>query len=199
VHGHPSSSGPGLGIRPTVTVGHSSGEIAAAYAAGLISADDTIATAYYRGRVTKDITTNGAMLAVGLGAETVTHCTAHHGGKIVVACHNSPSSVTLSGDADVIEQVRVELEAAKIFARTVKTNGKAYHSHHMASVAEKYEKLIRAAKERWTFGELRRPSSAKMVSSVTNEVLPETAGPQLLEHQSSESSVVQSGSPHYPN
>ncbi|KAK0616599.1 KR domain-containing protein [Immersiella caudata] len=162
------------GIRPAVTVGHSSGEIAAAYAAGLISAGDAIAAAYYRGRVTKDITTNGAMLAVGLGAEAVTHFTSRHGGKVVVACHNSPSSVTLSGDADVIEQVRVELENAKIFARTVKTNGKAYHSHHMAPVAEKYEKLIRAAKERWTFDELPRPSSAKMVSSVTNAVLPDT-------------------------
>ncbi|KAK4452526.1 putative polyketide synthase [Podospora aff. communis PSN243] len=167
------------GIRPTVTVGHSSGEIAAAYAAGLISAGDAIAAAYYRGKVTKDITTNGAMLAVGLGAEAVTHFTARHGGKVVIACHNSPSSVTLSGDADVIEQVRVELENAKIFARTVKTNGKAYHSHHMAPVAEKYEKLIRAAKERWTFDELPRPSSAKMVSSVTNAVLPDTT---VLDH-----------------
>ncbi|KAK0726009.1 KR domain-containing protein [Lasiosphaeris hirsuta] len=160
------------GVRPAVTVGHSSGEIAAAYAAGLVSAREAITAAYYRGKVTRDIKTSGAMLAVGLGADAVAPYLAPHGGRVVVACHNSPASVTLSGDADAIGLVKAQLEAAGVFARAVKTDGKAYHSHHMAPVAHKYERLIRAAKECAPF-DLPAPSTAKMVSSVTNTVFSE--------------------------
>ncbi|RYP59770.1 hypothetical protein DL771_010748 [Monosporascus sp. 5C6A] len=165
-------------IRPSVTIGHSSGEIAAAYAAGLISAKEAITVAYYRGKVTRDIKTGGAMMAVGLGVEAVEPFIAPHSGKVVVACHNSPSSVTLSGDSDALELVKAKLEAKSIFARTVKTNGKAYRSHHMAPVSHKYERLIRAAKEHSSF-DLPTPATARMVSSVTNSVLSEMT---VLDH-----------------
>ncbi|ORY69611.1 putative polyketide synthase [Pseudomassariella vexata] len=166
------------GIRPVVTVGHSSGEIAAAYAAGLISAREAITVAYYRGKVTRDVDTDGAMMAVGLGAEAVESYLAHSHGKVVVACHNSPASVTLSGDADALRTVQAKLDAKGIFARMVKTNGKAYHSHHMAPVSHKYEKLVRAAKSHLAF-DLPTPTTAKMVSTVTNAVVPEMT---VLDH-----------------
>ncbi|KAI5867271.1 KR domain-containing protein [Durotheca rogersii] len=162
------------GIKPVVTVGHSSGEMAAAFAAGLISAREAITLAYYRGVVTREVNTDGAMMAVGLGAEAVSPYLEGVKDKVVVACHNSPSGVTLSGDAGALEEVRVELTKKEIFARVVKTNGKAYHSHHMAPVSAKYEKLVRAAKKYAKFDPA-TPSSAKMVSSVTNRVLPEMA------------------------
>jgi acyl transferase domain-containing protein len=56
-------------VVPSVTRGHSSGEIGAAYAAGLLSAAQAIVLAYYRGKVVRDINTNGAMMAVGLRAD----------------------------------------------------------------------------------------------------------------------------------
>ncbi|PNY24582.1 LOW QUALITY PROTEIN: Polyketide synthase [Tolypocladium capitatum] len=161
------------GVRPAVTVGHSSGEMAAAYAAGLVSAEDAIIAAYYRGRVAKDIDTDGAMMAVGLGADAIQPYLAGVENQVVVACHNSPSLITLSGDTDAIEIVKTKLDAAKVFARPVKTNGKAYHSHHTAAVADKYEALVRAANEARGECGLRLVTTAKMVSSVTNEVLPE--------------------------
>nr|ALP31864.1 polyketide synthase 36 [Diaporthe helianthi] len=159
------------GVRPVVTVGHSSGEMAAAYAAGLLSAKQAIVAAYYRGKVVKDVKTGGAMMAVGLGAEAVAPYLAGVESKVVVACHNSPSGVTLSGDADALATVQAKLDAEKIFARMVKTNGKAYHSHHMAPVAQSYEKLIRAASTHIAF-DLPLDTDAVMVSSVTNAVLP---------------------------
>ncbi|KAH7319610.1 putative polyketide synthase [Stachybotrys elegans] len=159
------------GVQPAVTVGHSSGEIAAAYAAGLISAKEAIVVAYYRGKVVKDINTGGAMMAVGLGAEAVQpYLSEDVEGKVVIACHNSPAGVTLSGDADALEVVKAKLDAESIFARTVKTNGKAYHSHHMAPVSEKYEKLVQGARSHFTF-DLPIETDAKMVSSVTNKIL----------------------------
>ncbi|KAH8704702.1 putative polyketide synthase [Talaromyces proteolyticus] len=154
-------------IRPQVTVGHSSGEIAAAYAAGLISASEAIIVAYYRGQVVAKLNTNGAMMAVGLGAEAVEPFIREFKGQVVIACHNSPVSVTLSGDADAIDVVRKALDAENIFARVVKTGGKAYHSHHMNSSAHKYEELVHRARETVSFG-VPLITDAVMVSSVMN-------------------------------
>ncbi|KAL8723272.1 MAG: hypothetical protein Q9225_000394 [Loekoesia sp. 1 TL-2023] len=162
------------GIQPAVTVGHSSGEIAASYAAGHISATEAIIAAYYRGKVVRDVNTNGSMLAVGLGAEAVQAYLHDMHDKVVIACHNSPAGVTLSGDADALEIIKERLDADKIFARAVKTGGKAYHSHHMAPVAAKYENLVRQAKEYQPL-ELPSPTKARMVSSVTNSLIAEDA------------------------
>ncbi|KAH8890708.1 KR domain-containing protein [Thozetella sp. PMI_491] len=159
------------GVRPVVTVGHSSGEMAAAYAAGLLSAKQAIVAAYYRGKVVKNVNTGGAMMAVGLGAEAVAPYLADISDKVVVACHNSPAGVTLSGDADALATVQAKLDSEAIFARQVKTNGKAYHSHHMAPVADSYERLVRAASAHIAF-DLPLETEARMVSSVTNTVLP---------------------------
>lgn len=163
------------GIQPVVTVGHSSGEIAAAFSAGLISAEEAITVAYYRGQVTKDIKRNGAMLAVGLGAQAAQPYIAETNSSVVIACHNSPAGVTLSGDSDEVLVLKEKLDAAKVFARVVNTNGKAYHSHHMSSVAERYENLIHGArKELWHATTESKARNVKMVSSVTNEILSPT-------------------------
>ena len=160
------------GIRPAVTCGHSSGEIAAAFSAGLISASEAIVLAYYRGKVVRDINTNGAMLAVGLGAEAISPYLEKVKGKVVVACHNSPAGITLSGNADAIETLQKDLSADNVFARPVKTNGKAYHSHHMRPAAAKYEALVRRAKLNMIL-DLPQSVNVKMVSSVTNSILSE--------------------------
>lgn len=167
------------GIKPCVTIGHSSGEMAAAHAAGLISAQEAIMAAFYRGQVTKSVRDGGAMLAVGLGSEASAEHIAAIGaeGKVVVACHNSPTSSTLSGDADKLDQLRARLDAEGVFARAVKTGGKAYHSPYMAAVADKYEARFRAAQRYLKLDENRLLSSRgiKMVSSVTGKMLPSWA------------------------
>ena len=158
------------GIKPNVTVGHSSGEIAAAFAAGLISASEAITAAYYRGKVVSKVDANGAMMAVGLGAEELTPFLKDTNDAVVIACHNSPASVTLSGDKDALEIVKRSLDAENIFARLVKTGGKAYHSHHMEPVAAEYERLMQDAKALAPFT-THQSSDAIMVSSVTNSVI----------------------------
>lgn len=157
-------------IFPQVTVGHSSGEIGAAFAAGKVSAGEAIIVAYYRGKVVRSVTTDGAMMAVGLGAEEVQPYLEKLSGKVLVACHNSPSLVTLSGDADALDSVKAELDLQGVFARPVKTGGKAYHSHHMHQVSAKYRALMQRTKALNPF-ESPKPSDAIMVSSVTNSVV----------------------------
>ncbi|KAI0202851.1 polyketide synthase dehydratase-domain-containing protein [Astrocystis sublimbata] len=119
-------------IRPTVVVGHSSGEMAAAYASGRITAAEAIAVAHARGQTVSNNTQIGAMLAVGLGSEQV--AAEYLGGKeehITIAALNSPNSTTLSGDADAIDSLSSQLTADGIFNRKLRTGGNAYHSHHM--------------------------------------------------------------------
>lgn len=73
-------------IVPTVTVGHSSGEIAAAYAAGLISALEAIIAAFMRGYAVKHHALVGSMLAVGLRPGEVSAYLSHLGTDLVVVC-----------------------------------------------------------------------------------------------------------------
>ncbi|KAI0439973.1 lovastatin nonaketide synthase [Xylaria telfairii] len=97
-------------IEFTAVVGHSSGEIAAAYAAGFISETDAIRIAYYRGfhaRLARNSYT-GAMLAVGTSCEDAQDLINLRAfkGRLAIAAHNSAASVTLSGDADAIKFAR---------------------------------------------------------------------------------------------
>lgn len=83
------------------------------------------------------------MLAVGLGSEQVKEYLAAQEGRLVIACHNSPDSVTISGEAEAIHELKSTLDANSIFARSVRTGGQAYHSHHMTDIACKYLELLR--------------------------------------------------------
>ena len=115
-----------LGVRPSAVVGHSSGEIAAAYACGVISKRAAMAIAYYRGYVTKDKLAMGRMAAVSLGTEEVA---AYLVAGVVVACDNSPNSVTLSGESAKLDNVLSTIKAQKpdALVRKLKVD-MAYHS-----------------------------------------------------------------------
>lgn len=118
------------------------GEIAAGYAAGLITQEDAIIAAYLRGKAVAQNTAQGAMLAVGLGAEEAESYLSQYKSEIVVACHNSGESVTLSGDLESLKSIRDTLDANKKFARLLVTGGNAYHSHHMKAVGQAYEETL---------------------------------------------------------
>ena len=157
-------------ITPVATVGHSSGEIAAAYTAGYVSAEDAMIAAFYRGKATLAGKNNGAMLAVGVGATEITPYLQRFEGKVGIACHNSPQSLTLSGDATAIDELAANMKKANIFARVLKTRGMAYHSNHMTDVAKAYETYLDKLGP-WT--ELKRhyrPRCA-MISSVTTSLM----------------------------
>ncbi|KAJ0120167.1 polyketide synthase [Diaporthe amygdali] len=115
-----------FGVVPDSVVGHSSGEIAAAYAAGAISAESAIKIAYYRGRLSKFARKDGAMLAVGLGPEAVTPFLVD---GAVVACENSSASVTVSGDEAAVDEVAAAIRThhPDILVRRLRVQ-QAYHS-----------------------------------------------------------------------
>ncbi|KAH7306034.1 polyketide synthase [Stachybotrys elegans] len=125
-----------VGVTPAAVVGHSSGEIAAAYAAGAITAKSAIAIAYHRGAMAKLATGKGAMAAVGMGWEDAERFLVP---GVVIACDNSPKSVTLSGDSDKLEAVvaYIKLRDSGVLATMLKVD-KAYHSHHMVEIGQQY-------------------------------------------------------------
>lgn len=138
------------GIRPHAVCGHSSGEIAAAYAAGRLTLEGAALVSYLRGVVSSSPKARGegggAMLAVGEGEEEVTRRIRALGlaHKVVVACVNSPQSTTLSGDVDAMEKLACHLEDGQVFNRKLKVDA-AYHSHHMSAVAKEYLGLLNQA------------------------------------------------------
>ncbi|KIA75975.1 hypothetical protein HK57_00218 [Aspergillus ustus] len=134
------------GISPDAVTGHSSGEVAAAYAAGALDFREALAIVYFRGKLTAEYiaaaTTRGAMLAVGLGVDGVQPYLGRISlGKVIVACINSPQSVTLSGDLAGIEEVEQSLTADGVFARRLRVEA-AYHSHHMLAIKERYLEVL---------------------------------------------------------
>ncbi|OCK74548.1 putative polyketide synthase [Lepidopterella palustris CBS 459.81] len=128
-------------IRPAAVVGHSSGEIGAAYAAGVLTLREAIVTAYYRGYANAQCKLSGGMVAVGLGREQVR---SHLISGVNIACENSSSSVTLSGDVVPLEKVMSALRENYPDALVRKLRVPlAYHSYHMKTVADSYNALIR--------------------------------------------------------
>ena len=114
------------GISPSAVVGHSSGELAAAYAAGAFTSDVAIKLAYYRGFVAKAQKRRGAMAAVGLGRDAVE---AFLTPGVVVACVNSGSSVTISGDKQQVNDIVSTIKAQRpdVLVRKLRVEI-AYHS-----------------------------------------------------------------------
>ena len=153
-------------IKPAAVVGHSSGEMAAAYAAGILSFESTIIAAYYRGLYmsngTKGVTqTPGSMMAVGLTEPEAKAELEAYKGRVAIAAINSPSSMTLSGDQDAIIELKDKLTERKVFARQLQVT-QAFHSHHMFPLAPGYRQALNGNEEF-----VPREAKIRMFSSVT--------------------------------
>jgi hybrid polyketide synthase / nonribosomal peptide synthetase ACE1 len=160
-------------VELAAVVGHSSGEIAAAFAAGYLSAEDAIRVAYYRGYFLRlsgsESGSQGAMMAIGTSHEDAEELCELPSleGRVCIAARNSPSSLTLSGDADAINEAKEILDDEKKFARLLKVD-KAYHSPHMKPCFEPYVAALKACGVK----ALARSNGQKLpvwVSSVTGE------------------------------
>ncbi|KAL8952153.1 MAG: hypothetical protein Q9222_001930 [Ikaeria aurantiellina] len=130
-----------IGVEPAAVVGHSSGELAAAYAAGALTAKEAIIGAYQRGQAAKLQKRKGAMAAVGLSWDEVERFLSPP--QCVVACENSPTSVTISGDSEEVKTVvsNIKKDYPDVSARLLKVE-KAYHSYHMREIGGDYCEMI---------------------------------------------------------
>ncbi|KAI1654630.1 ketoacyl-synt-domain-containing protein [Daldinia decipiens] len=137
-----------FGVSPNYVCGHSSGEIAATYTLGALSREDAWELAFHRGRCAEAMLTskneeylNGSMLVVGLPASEVRKYVDLIGNDKVVACINSPASMTLSGDESAIKELQGTFQDTGIFNRLLVVDI-AYHSHHMKRCENAYLQSI---------------------------------------------------------
>ena len=119
------------GIVPDAIVGHSVGEVAAAQVAGVLSLEQAIQVVYHRSRLQAQTAGQGKMLAVGLSSEEVTPFLIGHEDMVSIGAINSPSGITLSGQAASLENIAHTLEQQEIFCRFLRVDV-PYHSPLMA-------------------------------------------------------------------
>lgn len=155
------------GVKPSSVVGHSSGEIAAAYTAGFLDRAGAIKAAFYRGRAAvnrkADVDADVGMLAIGLSAEDASPFLGKYVGRVWIACFNSPNALTISGKKFALEALAEDVKTAGHFARLLQVD-LPYHSELMGPIGVEYDTLLNTDNN---FKPLHGSSNIAMFSSVT--------------------------------
>ncbi|MEV4135113.1 SDR family NAD(P)-dependent oxidoreductase [Dactylosporangium sp. NPDC049742] len=148
------------GVEPAAVVGHSVGEISAAYVAGALDLADALRVAMHRGQVIGRAGGGGGMAAVGLSLQQTRELLDRLGPDAVwVAASNAPTSTVLSGDAEQLDRVVAALDADGIFARRLESVTFASHSPVMAPLSAELEHRIEGLRA--------RPATIPMWSTAT--------------------------------
>ncbi|XRM46123.1 hypothetical protein ABZX51_009176 [Aspergillus tubingensis] len=128
------------GIYPAAVIGHSSGEVAAAYAAKAIPLRTAIIVAYYRGLCAMSFPLSGGMAVVGLGINAVKK---YLKDGLVVACENGPETVNISGNRESLAAVvdQIKADNSDTFSKLLPIRV-AYHSPDMKQAATVFRDLI---------------------------------------------------------
>lgn len=150
------------GIEPDAVVGHSVGEIAAAYVAGCLDLEQACRVVAVRSRAQAATGGSGRMAAVGLTAQEATKELAAFGGRLEIAGVNSPRDVTVAGDGGALAELGRDLTARGVFFRTLDLDY-AFHSRHMEPVHEDVERPLRTLRP--------RQGSTMFASTVTGALL----------------------------
>ncbi|MGA9357232.1 MAG: acyltransferase domain-containing protein, partial [Mycobacterium sp.] len=94
-----------LGVNPDAVIGHSQGEIAAAYVAGALSLRDAARVVTLRSKLLTALAGPGGMVSIACGSERVRELLAPFGSRIGIAAVNGRSAVVVSGEATALEEL----------------------------------------------------------------------------------------------
>ena len=134
------------GLEAAAVAGHSLGEYPALWAAGVISLEDTFKLVHARGRLMKEVGDKnpGAMAAViGLSRKELEKLIAPLAKKgiLVLANHNSPEQIVVTGETDVVGDLCKEAKAKRARAIPLKVSG-AYHSPLMEEASRRFSEIL---------------------------------------------------------
>ncbi|MFJ5226873.1 type I polyketide synthase, partial [Streptomyces sp. NPDC088400] len=130
-----------LGVRPAAVVGHSQGEIAAAYVAGALSLDDAARIVALRSRALRGLSGQGAMAAVSMPADEAARriekgrLAANTDGDLSVAAVNGPASTVVAGDPDAVDSFLGQAAAEGFQTRRLPVDY-ASHSSQMEQIRQ---------------------------------------------------------------
>ncbi|PRQ06870.1 type I polyketide synthase [Enhygromyxa salina] len=125
------------GIRPAAVVGHSVGELAAAWACGALPLFEACHIVTMRAGVMANLRGSGGMLALAIAPDEVA---ALGEPEVSVAAINGPSSCVLAGPLAALERVRATFASAGRFARWVSTEY-AFHSPAVTAASVRLRKF----------------------------------------------------------
>jgi acyl transferase domain-containing protein/predicted amino acid dehydrogenase/short-subunit dehydrogenase len=148
------------GIEADAVIGHSIGEAAAAWAAGIFDLEGIFRVILARSRWQAKTHGLGRMLAAAISADDAAGWEQKFAGRVSIAALNAPRQVTLSGDASALEEIATTLQEAEIFCRFLQTEY-AFHSAQMDSLADGLRQDLQGV----VGGAARVP----MISTVTGE------------------------------
>ncbi|WP_239485298.1 type I polyketide synthase [Micromonospora humidisoli] len=129
------------GVKPTVLLGHSVGEIVAATIAGLFSLPDAVTLVAARARLMQSVTTPGGMVAVRAAAEQVAPLLAGYA-DVSFGAINAPQQCVVSGGTESLAKITEELLAQGIMAKQLPVSH-AFHSPLMVEVFDAFREAIK--------------------------------------------------------
>lgn len=128
------------GIAPTVVMGHSVGEFAAACIAGVLPLEDGLRLIAERARMMQSLPHGGLMAAVFGNAAQVSAAIETCGQQVAIAAFNGPENIVISGDEQDVLNVLAELKQSGIKSKPLATSH-AFHSHRMDPVLHELEQV----------------------------------------------------------
>ncbi|WP_229070446.1 type I polyketide synthase [Actinoplanes sp. DH11] len=135
------------GVTPAAVIGHSQGEIAAAYVSGALTLPDAARVVALRSRALRVLSGRGGMVSVGASAELVRKRIDAYGDRVALAAVNGPHSVVVSGDPDALDEIFAGCVADGVRAKRVAVDY-ASHSAHVDLIEDELGELLAAVDPR---------------------------------------------------
>ncbi|MFG1954457.1 type I polyketide synthase [Micromonospora sp. NPDC048830] len=140
------------GVEPDAVLGHSLGEYAAAWVAGVFDLETGARLIVERGRLTRTLPPTGMMAACSASAEDVAAILGDHAGRVAIAAVNGPEHTVISGEKAAVQAVLERLEEDFVLTRPLRVSY-ASHSPLLEPILDEFEKAISGL----PFGEPRIP------------------------------------------
>ncbi|KAY30031.1 type I polyketide synthase [Mycobacterium tuberculosis] len=115
-----------VAVHPDAVIGHSQGEIAAAYVAGALSLRDAARVVTLRSKLLAGLAGPGGMVSIACGADQARDLLAPFGDRVSIAVVNGPSAVVVSGEVGALEELIAVCSTKELRTRRIEVD---YASH----------------------------------------------------------------------
>ncbi|OBH06746.1 type I polyketide synthase [Mycobacterium sp. E1747] len=129
-----------VGVRPDAVIGHSQGEIAAAYVAGALSLRDAAKVVTLRSKLLRSLAAPGGMVSIACGVDRARELLAAYGNRLSIAAINGASAVVVSGEVAALEELIAFCADLDLRTRRIDVN----YASHSAEVEAIQAELIEA-------------------------------------------------------